>query len=55
MDLITCEVRFQEDETRESPGRLVGTLLTYGERASDRPETFDPWGALFPENGNRCE
>ena len=51
MDLITCEVRFQEDETRESPGRLVGTLLTYGERASDRPETFDPGALYFPKTG----
>ena len=49
MDLITCEIRFAEDETRQTPGRLVGTLLTYGERASDRPEVFDPDShALLP-------
>ena len=51
MDLLTCEVRFAEDETRQSPGRLVGTLLTYGERASDRPETFDPGALYFPPAG----
>ena len=51
MDLITCEIRFAEDETRQTPGRLVGTLLTYGERASDRPEVFDPDSIYFPDGG----
>ncbi len=50
-NLLTCEVRFAEDETRQSPGRLVGTLLTYGEKASDRPETFDPGALYFPPSG----
>ena len=51
MDLLTCEIRFAEDETRQTPGRLVGTLLTYGERASDRPEVFDPDSLYFPDGG----
>ena len=37
-----CEVRFEDDETRESPGRLIATLLTEGIRAKDRPEVFEP-------------
>ena len=38
---LRCTVELREDATRESPGRMVGTLLTYGERASDRPELFE--------------
>ena len=38
---IRCKVELREDDTRQSPGRLTGTLLTYGERASDRPELFE--------------
>ena len=38
---IRCKVELREDDTLQSPGRLVGTLLTYGERASDRPELFE--------------
>ena len=40
---IPIEIR--EDLSRVSPGRLVGVLLTYGERAQDRPEVFED-GAL---------
>ena len=38
---LRCKVELREDDTRQSPGRLTGTLLTYGERASDRPELFE--------------
>ena len=41
MNEIRCEVELREDDTLASPGRLTGTLLTYGERASDRPELFE--------------
>ena len=51
MDEIVYEVRFQEDESRQTPGRLVGTLMTYGERASDRPEMFYSESLRFPPNG----
>ena len=51
MPNLLCEVRFQEDESRQSPGRLVGTLMTYGERASDRPEMCDPGALYFPPTG----
>ena len=34
MDNLLVEVRFAEDETRQSPGRLTGTLLTYSKRAA---------------------
>lgn len=51
MERILCEVRFEEDETRLSPGRMVGTLATYGERAGDRPEFIRDGGLLFPPTG----
>ena len=41
MTEIRCRIELREDDTLASPGRLTGTLLTYGERASDRPELFE--------------
>ena len=40
MDTFDCEIRFEEDASKLSPGRLTGTLLTYEQRAGDRPEVF---------------
>ena len=51
MDDLVYEVRYQEDETRLTPGRLVGTLMTYGERAKDRAEMFADKALTFPPNG----
>ena len=50
-DEIVVEVRFTEDETRQSPGRLTGTLMTYGERARDRPEMFEQDSLEWEANG----
>ena len=50
-DLLTCEIRYAEDETRQSPGRLVGVLLTYEVRASDRPEIFRRDSLRWPPTG----
>ena len=36
-DEIRCALEFREDDTRQSPGRLFGTLLTYGEAAKQPP------------------
>lgn len=40
LENLLIECRFVADETRESPGRLTGVLLTYGETSRDRPERF---------------
>ena len=37
---LLIEIRYAEDPDRQSPGRIVGTLVTYGARAADRPERF---------------
>ena len=50
-DSLLLEVRAAEDDTRESPGRIVGTLLTYGERARDRSEMFLDGALRWAEAG----
>ena len=37
--------------TRSGPGRLVGRLLTYGERAIDRAELFERGALTWPADG----
>ena len=51
MDEIRCAIEVREDDTRRSPGRLYGVLMTYGERASDRPEAFAPGSLHWPDDG----
>ena len=60
MEHLLTEIRFSADDTRQTPGRLSGTLLTYGKRAGDRPERFANgslrWsadGILINEQHNR--
>ena len=48
---IRCAVELRQDDTHASPGRLVGTLLTEGERAKDRAEVFEPGSLTWPEAG----
>ena len=50
-DEIRCAVEFREDDTRQSPGRLVGTLMTYGQRALDRAEVFERGALTWPADG----
>ena len=51
MDEIRCELRFNEDDSRQTPGRLTGTLLTYEERAQDREEMFASGALVWPAEG----
>ena len=48
---IRCAVELRADETRQSPGRLTGTLLTYEKRATDRAELFKDGALSWPEGG----
>ena len=50
-DEIRCSIEYRADESRQSPGRIVGTLLTYGQRASDRPEVFSNNALVWDESG----
>ena len=50
-DEIRCAIEYRDDATRESPGRLTGTILTYGQRAKDRPEVFEKGALTWPADG----
>ena len=50
-DTIDVELRFSEDESRQSPGILTGTLMTYETRASDRPEKFEQDSLEWAKDG----
>ena len=50
-DRIGIEIRFKEDESRQSPGRLFGILMDYETRAQDRPEVFKRGALSWPDNG----
>ena len=51
MNEIRCSIEVREDESRMSPGRITGTLITYGQRATDRAEVFDPGSLRWAEKG----
>ena len=48
---IRCRVEFREDESRESPGILTGTLLTYGEVSPSHRERFREGSLSWPSGG----
>ena len=51
MDEFRCAIELREDDARQSPGRIVGTLLTYGKRARDRAEMFESGALHWPAGG----
>ena len=49
---IRCRVEIRADDSRQSPGRLTGTLMKYGERAAGgRSEVFEPDSLTWPADG----
>ena len=44
-------VEFRADDSHRSPGRLVGTLMSYGQPAGDRRETFAAGSLEWPADG----
>ena len=50
---IRCRVECRADESRTSPGRIVGTLIEQGRVAGDRPEVFVAGAIKWPHNGMR--
>ena len=50
-DEIRCAVELRADDTRQGPGRLVGRIVRYGERARDRAELFEPGSLTWPDDG----
>ena len=51
MNEIRCGIELRADDSGKSPGRLFGTLLTYEERASDRPEIFETNSLVWADDG----
>ena len=51
MDELICELRFAEDDTRQSPGILSGVLMPYGVKAQDRAEMFELGALTWPDDG----
>ena len=51
MDEIRCALECRDDDSRSSPGRITGTLITYGQKASDRQEVFELDSLSWPDNG----
>lgn len=49
--LIYADMELVEDPGRESPGRVQGVLVTYGEQAVDRPDVYEPDSLSWPEDG----
>ena len=45
------EIRIESDPDRMGPGKLVGTLMPYGETAADRPEVFEAGALHWPDDG----
>ena len=48
---IRCAIELRADETRLTPGRIVGTLMEYEKRAGDRPEMFGAGALEWPADG----
>ena len=50
-DALFIPVEIRQDESRNGPGRLTGTLLTYEVRAQDRKELFTAGALRWPADG----
>ena len=50
-DRFAIPIECRADESREGPGRIVGTILETGRVAADRQEVFVPGAAIFPSTG----
>ena len=50
-DEIRMAIEVRADESRLSPGRLVGVLMAYGTKARDREEIFESRSLSWPESG----
>ena len=49
--LLYAAIEYVADDTRESPGRISGVLVTYGEQAKDRPDVYEQDSLTWPERG----
>ena len=50
-DEIRCSIELRADDSRQSPGRLFGVVMTYNMRARDRAEMFLPGSLKWDAGG----
>ena len=48
---LRCSIELRADDSRQSPGRLVGSLMVYGEKARSRNEVFADGALHWAEGG----
>ena len=52
---IRCRIELRADDSMQSPGRLVGRLMRYGDTGEHGRETFAPGALSWPSNGIRID
>ena len=50
-ETLIAPLEFRADDSRQSPGRIVGILITYETRARDRAEVFATGALTWPDEG----
>ena len=48
---LRCSIELRSDDSRQSPGRIVGSLMVYGEKARSRNERFADDSLVWPDGG----
>ena len=48
---LRCTIELRQDDSRQSPGRLVGELMKYETRARSRREMFSAGSLSWPKDG----
>ncbi len=51
MEELIIPIEYRADESRETPGRLSGVLMTYGARARNLPEMFEQDALHWRDDG----
>ena len=51
MSELLIEVEYRQDELRQGPGRIVGTVMPYGVVSPSHREAFDPGSLRWPDDG----
>ena len=48
---IRCSIEIRADDSRQSPGRITGSLMVYGDKARSRQELFADGALAWPDGG----
>ena len=50
-DELRCTIELRADDSRQSPGRISGSLMIYGQKARSRQERFADGALVWPDDG----